>query len=362
MKTANNRLGFTLVELLVVMSIIAVLAALLFPAIQAAKELARRMQCTNNQRQVAIALQNFEATKGGFPALRAPMKPAAYWSTTTTPTNAELTELTWVGFVLPFIEMNPAWQKIKDASLSVEDAAALFDLPIPVMQCPSSGISAGESRISYVANAGPLNDETAGIVEYGNGARTMKDDKMYTIFFDHFAEVGPWSDVPTTGTIPLCKTRVTMDNVGAMDGTSQTILISENEDAGNWIWKGTDNIPVATVANGATTAVQIEAQVGFCYPFNLTAITANPGETPNYIPSSNPTDPSPMFINEGRRSSGFVTTVPARTARPSSGHPGVVIAAFCDGHAIPLRDEMDKTLFVRLCRPGCGVIIKQTDL
>ena len=74
----QNRLGFTLVELLVVISIIAVLAALLMPAIQAAREAARRTQCISNQRQVAFALINYESAKKSFPALRAPLKPSAY--------------------------------------------------------------------------------------------------------------------------------------------------------------------------------------------------------------------------------------------------------------------------------------------
>jgi hypothetical protein len=52
----------------------------------------------------------------------------------------------------------------------------------------------------------------------------------------------------------------------------------------------------------------------------------------------------------------------SRTARPSSGHPGIAVAAFCDGGVRKLKDDMDKTLFVRLCRPGSGVILNPKDL
>src|SRR5262245_26389347 len=66
MTTRKNR-GFTLVELLVVIAIIGVLVALLLPAIQAAREAARRTQCTNNVKQMALAAANYETSRGYFP-------------------------------------------------------------------------------------------------------------------------------------------------------------------------------------------------------------------------------------------------------------------------------------------------------
>ena len=106
----------------------------------------------------------------------------------------------------------------------------------------------------------------------------------------------------------------------------------------------------------------IEPAVGFIFPDELSPIAD--GEIPTYIPMMRGIDniETPLFINEGRANSGVTFTSKFRTARPSSGHPGVVVAAFVDGSVRTLKEDMDKTLFVRLARPGSGVIINPKDL
>ena len=86
------RHGFTLIELLVVIAIIAVLIALLLPAVQSAREAARRIQCTNNLKQIGLGMANYESTYGSFPA---GIK-GCCWGT-------------WIVFVLPMMEQTSSF-------------------------------------------------------------------------------------------------------------------------------------------------------------------------------------------------------------------------------------------------------------
>jgi len=92
--------GFTLVELLVVIAIIATLIGLLLPAVQSAREAARRTSCMNNMRQVGLAVINHEAAKRSFPA----------GSTTETPQLNGPYYTTWTVDILPFLELTPLYE------------------------------------------------------------------------------------------------------------------------------------------------------------------------------------------------------------------------------------------------------------
>ena len=157
--------GFTLVELLVVIAIIGVLVALLLPAVQAAREAARRSQCLNNLKQLGLAMLNYESAKGGLPPM------ALYWS------EAEYNaaydpdgpgswydDHGWYIPLMPYIEQSGV-KAIVDVKKSFSDASneAARRAMIPMHACPSDiGLQKNEWEIAtwarvrsnYVVNAG----------------------------------------------------------------------------------------------------------------------------------------------------------------------------------------------------------------
>src|SRR5690606_12375535 len=96
---ACRRLGFTLVELLVVIAIIGILVALLLPAVQAAREAARRIQCANNLKQIGLALLNYESTHNVFPYAA---------GTTANQAGQSATYWSWSALLLPYLEQAAA--------------------------------------------------------------------------------------------------------------------------------------------------------------------------------------------------------------------------------------------------------------
>jgi len=104
---SQHRHGFTLVELLVVIAIIAILIALLLPAVQAARKAARRTHCTNNFKQIGIALHNYHSAVGTFPygtAWCEPSNPEAECGSTCTCFSGTFFGLGWSGLILPYME------------------------------------------------------------------------------------------------------------------------------------------------------------------------------------------------------------------------------------------------------------------
>lgn len=123
---APRRRGFTLVELLVVIAIIGVLVGLLLPAVQAAREAARRMQCSNNMKQLGLAAHNYESTYGRLPAgwISSKVNGDPGWG--------------WSAALLPYMEGTTIYQQI-DWRLPIADPlhAQVRRYSMPSFHCPS---------------------------------------------------------------------------------------------------------------------------------------------------------------------------------------------------------------------------------
>lgn len=179
--------GFTLVELLVVISIIGILIALLLPAVQAARAAARRIHCSNNLRQIAIAAHNYHAAHRVFPpGLIDAQAGGNNWG--------------WSVRLLPFIEQSSLGAQVDfDVKPKDDESDGVDDAPIPLFRCPSDinrMLTAGEpdADMNYRGNAGNL-----------IGAKYSGDEQNNGIFVRNQA--------------------VSIDHV--IDGTSNTALFSE---------------------------------------------------------------------------------------------------------------------------------------
>src|SRR4029079_15541446 len=127
--TIDKNRGFTLVELLVVIAIIGVLVALLLPAVQMAREAARRTQCANNLKQLGLGAQNFHDTRRFLPPSRLANNPAG--------TPANLRFVTWAVLLLPYIEQKGFYDRWNITLPYHKHTAAVTRYAVPTYFCPS---------------------------------------------------------------------------------------------------------------------------------------------------------------------------------------------------------------------------------
>lgn len=121
--------GFTLIELLVVIGIIAVLIALLLPAVQQAREAARRMGCRNNLKQLGLALHNYESTYQVFPPSRINLSSPTY-------------QITWQVMVLPYFDQVTLYNQYNcDLNWYHVDNDKTTTAKLPIFICPSTASS-----------------------------------------------------------------------------------------------------------------------------------------------------------------------------------------------------------------------------
>jgi prepilin-type N-terminal cleavage/methylation domain-containing protein/prepilin-type processing-associated H-X9-DG protein len=320
-----RRRGFTLIELLVVIAIIAVLIALLMPAVQKVREAANRTQCANNLKQLALAMHNYDNTVGKLPPGVGPY--GCCWGT-------------WQMYVLPYLEqdnmfklyvnlggnditMNP--QGVDNASTrwrysTQQNPANVTQRRLKVLTCPSDKPNAPTSSITshnYALNYGNTSffQANLGAVQFGGAPFSCYPPQWLTPSaamvseygqnhpdHDKFGRYGPRAGEPQ---VPLAQ---------IPDGTSSTLMAAE-------------------VIQGQGTDLR-----GFTWW----------GGASGFTTSSPPNANEPDMIMGGNCNAaltGAPCTTISTDARPRmmaarSKHTGGVQAVFCDGHVSFVRDSI----------------------
>jgi len=354
MKT-SHRTGFTLIELLVVISIIGMLMGLLLPAVNAAREAARRAQCMNNQKNIALAILNYEGATKEMPPMRRNIIQSNLFTGVGSNKSfnmdfAKDTEMSWVVLILPYLEETALYNRIFQRTLVVanlNDSTIGVGIPrVNVLRCTSSANiynytdTSDNCQTSYIVNCGPQNlylSNTPPVWAVTNTFYFDAGTKNNTIFFDRKGGIGTsLNDAQLT-------TTTSVEYISNADGASKTLLLTENIDAGRWIRP--------SYADSTVVGSGMEYEIGFTLPRSLLY-----GDFTSAAPTANTTASGPLWINFGKGGKNLTwnEVTQYNFARPSSNHTGIVIGAACDGTVHVISDGIDREVYMWLCMPNSG--------
>ena len=332
----SSRRGFTLIELLVVISIIAVLMSLVLPAVQSAREAARRTQCQSNLRQLAIAATNFATGNGGkLPLLR------------TSPPGLVGTGVGGglVSFhvpLLPYMDANSGIDYVVQQTSAANAQAAIAQVlgqSYKMFQCPDDQVHFNQAGgNSYVANAGY--GEFTGTVgvsismtgQHGadnytgwvsDGATITAADKNVAratgVFWTADSDDSANADSDDTFVM-------TIDRINQGDGTTQTLLFTENMNAGN----------INVFNPGIMTNSFVIGRASLTFDTNASTLDVPP------LGLDAGTTLGAFKVNSNRGLA--VNNYPV----PSSLHPNAVMVVYVDGHVQALSEDINSKVYASL--------------
>lgn len=310
----TRRSAFTLIELLVVIAIIAILIGLLLPAVQKVREAANRMSCTNNLKQLGLALHNFHDTNQVFPAAR--------W-TAAGPGNPAGKYVGWRALTLPYIEqenLKKLYNFNEDWWHTSNHPAAIYQ--VKSFQCPSTGQRQEVRSVPalpprpMVSFSGPLgpNDYEAIM-----GVNSIIDPTRYTTL-----------SITRSAMFQNSTTRIT----DISDGTGSTILVVECA-ARPLIYRGRQPIAQQNEQGGGW----IDSQGSF----SLDGSNQD-GSQQGQGPTKTPQAMNATNENE-----------------PYSFHSGGCNFVFGDGHVQFIREGVDLRVFAALCTRAGGELVGAND-
>ncbi len=318
-KIQNPKRGFTLVELLVVIAIIGILIALLLPAVQSAREAARRMQCSNNMRQLALALHNYHSARGVFP-------PEAFVaSTSCTPPQSTWRGAPWTVVVLPYLENTALYEQfhVDGTFYALGDYAndnahqknrVAQQVPNPRYQCPSD------------PNSGPDEPNTNYMACQGGGAESDAvcrnwQSQNHRLFFDN-------------GVI-YRNSRVRIEHI--RDGTSNTFLLGETR---WWLSGGANDFDHAFT----TWASSVRTHDSLSHP-NTAAAAVDPINNPLV-------DFAPLILNSLQGGPSRLIGTWSRAF--GSHHPGGCHFAMADGSVHFISETISQTIYRQMGARNVG--------